>query len=76
LVTKRLILTAPRGGPIWRTSLNEEASGLRIELIPREPGAISLGVGSTLLALSEGGAPIIAIPAGVLLSFRVQFSRN
>ncbi len=51
-------------------------SGLHIELIPRETDIISLGVGSTLLALSEGGAPIIAIPAGFLLSFRVRFSRN
>ncbi|MBB5927701.1 hypothetical protein [Streptomyces echinatus] len=50
-------------------------NGLRIELIPREPDSISLGVGGTLLALAEGGAPIIAIPAGFLLSFRVRFSR-
>ncbi|MFF5981200.1 hypothetical protein ACFY78_20355 [Streptomyces olindensis] len=49
--------------------------GLRIELIPREPDIIGLGVGGTLLALAEGGAPIIAIPAGFLLSFRVRVSR-
>ncbi|MFJ8191160.1 hypothetical protein ACIQ8D_15515 [Streptomyces sp. NPDC096094] len=50
-------------------------NGLRIELIAREPDSISLGIGGTLLALAEGGAPITAIPAGFLLSFRVRFSR-
>ncbi|MGV9985907.1 hypothetical protein [Streptomyces olivaceus] len=50
-------------------------NGLRIELIAREPDSISLGIGGTLLALAEGGAPIIAIPAGFLLSVRVRFSR-
>jgi hypothetical protein len=50
-------------------------NGLRFELIPREPDIISLCVGGTLLALVEGGAPIIAIPAGFLLSFRVRVSR-
>ncbi|MEV5353417.1 hypothetical protein [Streptomyces sp. NPDC052693] len=49
--------------------------GLRIELIPREPDVIGLGAGGALLALAEGGAPILAIPAGFLLSFRVRVSR-
>ncbi len=44
LVTKRLVLTGPRGGHIWRTSLNEEA---------RKPALASAGV----ILIPVAGAP-------------------